>query len=129
MSSASRREKFSPHSASVIVFPAIPAILTSVPGLKRSMSRRIVLSAWLVAAWTGVAGFLAPAAAQGSVVISEFLASNAAGLADEDGDRPGWIELFKPRTNPANLGGWFLTDSPFDLSKLALPRTNLPPRR
>ena len=44
-------------------------------------------------------------------VISEFLASNAGGLADEDGDTPDWIEIHNPGPAVADLGGWFLTDS------------------
>lgn len=51
------------------------------------------------------------AASAARPVISEFLASNAGGLADEDGDTPDWIEIHNPGPANADLTGWFLTDS------------------
>jgi hypothetical protein len=47
----------------------------------------------------------------GSLVISEFLAANATGLADEDGEQPGWIEIYNSGASPVNLAGWALTNS------------------
>jgi hypothetical protein len=67
------------------------------------------------------------AGAADHVIISEFLASNSNGLADENGDRPDWIELHNAGTNTVNLDGWFLTDSAANLTKWRLPATNLPP--
>lgn len=42
--------------------------------------------------------------------ISEFMAANANGLADEDGDKSDWIELHNPNPWSINLGGLALTD-------------------
>ena len=61
------------------------------------------------------------------VFISEFLAKNATGLQDEDGDYSDWIEICNSSTNTVNLGGWFLTDSAGDLTKWRFPSTNVPP--
>lgn len=44
------------------------------------------------------------------VIISEFLASNATGIRDEDGTRSDWIELHNHGEEDADLEGWFLTD-------------------
>jgi len=44
------------------------------------------------------------------IVINEILASNQAGITDEDGDTSDWIELFNGDTNPVDLSGFFLTD-------------------
>lgn len=61
------------------------------------------------------------------VIISEFLASNAGGLRDEDGASSDWIELFNSSSNIVNLNGWFLTDDAGRLTKWRFPSTNLPP--
>lgn len=42
--------------------------------------------------------------------ITEFLAANRAGLTDEDGDRPDWIEIHNPDAQPVSLEGYRLTD-------------------
>ena len=47
----------------------------------------------------------------GSVVISEFLASNNGGLRDGDGDSSDWIELFNTSNATVNLGAYTLRDS------------------
>ena len=49
-------------------------------------------------------------AACGQAVISEFLASNQAGLTDEDGEHSDWIEIHNPGARPLPLLGWSLTD-------------------
>ncbi len=46
------------------------------------------------------------------VIITEFMASNASGLTDEDDDRPDWIELYNRSVSTVNLEGWTLTDDP-----------------
>jgi hypothetical protein len=48
--------------------------------------------------------------ARGDVLISEFMASNAQTLDDEDGDASDWIELLNTGSAPVNLAGWSLTD-------------------
>lgn len=62
-----------------------------------------------------------------SLVISEFLASNANNLMDEDGDYSDWIEIFNPNTDTVNLLGWFLTDDPEDKDKWIFPQVKLAP--
>ena len=54
-------------------------------------------------------------------VISEFMASNAGTLADEDGDHSDWIEIHNPDAGAVNLAGWYLTDDAADLTKWAFP--------
>lgn len=61
------------------------------------------------------------------LVISEFLADNACGLADEDGSRPDWIEIHNAGVAAASLGGWHLTDDPAQPARWQFPATNLPP--
>ncbi len=52
---------------------------------------------------------------QAGVVISEFMASNQATLADEDGDFSDWIEISNTGTVAVDLNSWYLTDdSNFD---------------
>src|SRR5947209_286964 len=65
------------------------------------------------------------AAAQSSVIISEFLAHNTSGIVDEDGDFSDWIEIYNSGPTAVNLGGWYLTDNPADLTKWAFPSTNI----
>ena len=45
-------------------------------------------------------------------IISEILADNESGLRDQDGDWEDWLELYNPDSDPVDLGGYFLTDSP-----------------
>lgn len=44
------------------------------------------------------------------VVINEVVASNATGLADQDGDNPDWIELYNADEEPVSLAGWTISD-------------------
>ena len=62
-----------------------------------------------------------------SVLISEFLASNDGGLADEDGDFEDWIELYNQADISINLGGWHLSDDPEDLARWRFPSVELLP--
>ncbi|MFP6738185.1 MAG: hypothetical protein VCD34_05535, partial [Planctomycetota bacterium] len=52
---------------------------------------------------------LDPDAPAEPVVISEFLASNRAGLRDEDGDSSDWIELHNEGETSVGLVGWSLS--------------------
>lgn len=70
---------------------------------------------------------LAAARAADNVTITEIAANNSSGLRDEDGAYSDWIELFNAGTNAVNLDGWFLSDSPLNLTKWRFPATNLPP--
>ncbi len=60
-------------------------------------------------------------------IISEFLASNGGGLADEDGDLSDWIELYNAGDEAVDLAGWSLTDDPEDLREWVFPTTVLEP--
>ncbi len=66
------------------------------------------------------------AAALTDVRINEFLASNQAGLADENGDRSDWIELYNAGPTDEDLGGAYLTDDATTLGKWRLPSVVLP---
>ncbi len=73
----------------------------------------------------GTAGFSArPARAQ--LVISEFMASNASVLQDEDLEFSDWIEIHNAGPSAVNLDGWHLTDAADNLTRWTLPATNLP---
>src|SRR2546428_3574806 len=63
--------------------------------------------------------------AQSNLLISEFLAANANGLLDENGDSSDWLEIHNAGPTPVNLGGWFLTDDPASLKKWQFPATNV----
>jgi len=56
-----------------------------------------------------------------SVYISEFLAENRHTVQDSEGDYPGWIELCNGSSDVVNLAGWFLSDSPTNLTKWRFP--------
>lgn len=65
-----------------------------------------------------------PAAAQ--IVISEFMADNATtGTMDVDRDRSDWIEIHNFGNSTVNLNGYYLTDSPDDLTRWRIPATNI----
>jgi hypothetical protein len=62
----------------------------------------------------------------GGPVISEFCADNEDVIEDENGDSSDWIEIFNGSATPANLSGWFLTDSPALRDRWALPDVTVP---
>ena len=57
----------------------------------------------------------------GALFINEFMADNESTLQDEDGDFSDWIEIYNPGPLPADLDGWFLTDSAGTLAKWKFP--------
>jgi len=61
----------------------------------------------------------------GSVVISEFMASNDLTILDGNGDSSDWIELYNPTAAPISLDGWFLTDKTGNLDKWRIPDVTL----
>ena len=71
----------------------------------------------------------------GSVHITEFMAApndhiGARDLADEDGDKTDWIELYNDTGRVVDLAGWSLTDNQSSLQKWSFPpNTLLGPRR
>lgn len=60
------------------------------------------------------------------VKISEFMASNANGLKDGDGETSDWIEVFNGGDAPVDLEGWRLTDNPKE-SGWSFPQVSLGP--
>jgi hypothetical protein len=62
-----------------------------------------------------------------SPIISEFMASNDAGLADEDGDFSDWIEIYNPDATAINLDGYFLSDDSADLTGWEFPAVTIEP--
>ena len=71
-------------------------------------------------------------ASLGSVVITEFLAANAGGVAntvngtrDENFDLSPWIELYNPGTTSVDLRGWSLTNEVDDSDLWIFPTRNL----
>lgn len=59
-------------------------------------------------------GLLVPtalAADPSAVRINEFMSSNGATLADEDGDFEDWIELYNPSSTAVDISHWGLSDS------------------
>ena len=84
---------------------------------------------WVAGLWLAL-GWVVPLRAAetfASVYLSEFLTENQRGLRDEDGDLSGWIELYNGSAATADLNGWFLTDSPTNLTKWRFPRVGLLP--
>lgn len=55
------------------------------------------------------------------VVINEFMASNDATEADQDGEFEDWIELYNNGTESLDLSGYYLTDDAEDLTQWEFP--------
>jgi len=64
---------------------------------------------------------LDPNASPHDVRINEFVALNLNGIRDADGDHSDWLELYNASSTTADLGGWFLTDDFFDLTRWRIP--------
>src|SRR5260221_626292 len=60
-------------------------------------------------------------------MISEFMASNATVLADEDGNFPDWVEIYNPDSAAVNLNGWYLTDNANKKTKWMFPSVAIAP--
>ena len=58
-------------------------------------------------------------------IISEFSASNATVLQDEDNDYVDWIEIYNPSNKSLNLDGYYLTDKSDNLVKWSFPAVQL----
>ena len=80
----------------------------------RSILGRLALGCALIA----LAGGATPAAA---LRITEFMASNAMTITDEDGEFSDWIELHNESGAAVDLGGHYLTDDAAALTKWQLP--------
>ena len=60
-------------------------------------------------------------------VINEFMASNTATLADDDGTYSDWIEIHNQGAHAVSLRGWALTDKAADPAKWRFPEVSLQP--
>ncbi len=75
----------------------------------------------------GCALACAPRGRAGTLLISEFLASNQGGLEDEDGQSPDWIEICNAGTQTVDLAGCHLTDERDYPTKWTFPAATLAP--
>lgn len=62
-----------------------------------------------------------------SVVVTEFMASNASFAADEDGEYGDWIEITNNGSEPVNLNGYGLSDSRDKIVKWKFPDVTIAP--
>lgn len=62
-----------------------------------------------------------------SVRISEVLSKNAYSIADRDGDRSDWVELYNTSDSDVSLAGWYLSDNPKNLEKWEIPSVSTIP--
>ena len=60
------------------------------------------------------------------VRITEFMASNATGLQDEDGEYSDWIEIHNTGATNADLNGWYLTDDAAEPARWRFPAVTIP---
>jgi hypothetical protein len=71
--------------------------------------------------------FLDPTARLEAIRITEFLADNARGIRDEDGNREDWIELRNFGSESASLEGWGLGTDPSGAGRWKFPARTLGP--
>lgn len=70
---------------------------------------------------------LDPNATAGDLVITEILAANQSGLADEDGQQEDWIEIYNRGSGTVNLAGWSLSDDADEPGRWIFPARSLAP--
>ena len=63
-----------------------------------------------------------------SIVINEFMASNATTIADDDGDFSDWIELFNPGSEAFDLTDCYLSDDADEPLRWRFPGGSVPPQ-
>lgn len=115
--------------------------MTRRHGSKQRGARRHIRSRGLaggpgLGGWLLVLGMAALLVASGeaadsftSVYLSECLADQAHGIKDDDGELTGWIEIHNGGSVTVNLAGWFLTDSPANLTRWRFPSVAVLPDR
>jgi hypothetical protein len=64
-----------------------------------------------------------------NIMINEMMSSNAATLADKDGDYSDWIELFNAGNDAVQLEGWGLSDNKNNPFKWIFPKKSLAPKQ
>lgn len=75
--------------------------------------------------YTLVVAFLSVTVHAQSILISEVMPANDSVVTDVDGDYSDWIEVYNNSGSPIDLGGWFLTDDPAQLTKWMFPAVTL----
>jgi hypothetical protein len=70
--------------------------------------------------------FVAGSFAAEPVFINEFMANNANGILDENGDQEDWIELRNSTAAAINITGYYLTDTASNLKKWRIPSGSVP---
>ncbi len=61
------------------------------------------------------------------IVINEFMASNISTVKDEFNQYDDWVELYNKGTQAVNIGGYYITDNPSNLTKWTFPaNTTIP---
>ena len=68
-----------------------------------------------------------PPVEEGALSINEVMAVNLSTIADEDGDYPGWIELYNSGDAPINLDGFGLSDDEDTLFRWVFPDVTIDP--
>jgi len=63
-------------------------------------------------------------AAETSLVINEFMASNNSCIQDPQGQYDDWIEIYNYGVNTIDIGGMYLTDNPSSPTKWQIPGSN-----
>lgn len=94
-------------------------ISTPKPSLARACCIWLLLAGWLLPAF----GLLAQ-----PVLVTEFMAANNSGLADEGGEFSDWIELYNTTSGSVPLQGWSLSDDPKAPAQWRFPAVTLPAR-
>jgi hypothetical protein len=98
----------------------VPALTTNW----RWDTRRLMVALWLLC-WAPLHARASDAF--GSAYISEILVESTGGSEGGGKKQPGWIEIYNGGSYTANLAGWFLTDSPSNLTKWRFPEVGLLP--
>ncbi len=88
---------------------------------------RLLAAVVVIALITALLNVSPAAAAPSDLVISEFLASNDTGLADEDADFSDWIEVHNTGTTTVNMAGLGLTDDAANPTKWLFPAVSIAP--
>lgn len=99
-----------------------------MPTRRTAGSRQAWAMALIVAMAATLLSAIAPVdAASSDLEITELLASNSAGLLDEDGQASDWLEIHNAGATPVDLTGMSLTDDASNPTKWQLP-TPKPPQ-
>ena len=72
-----------------------------------------------------IAAFLLVSVGAQGPVLSELMARNANTFADTDGEYKDWFEVWNKSSSLINLGGYYVTDDPADLTKWRIPSTTI----